>query len=128
MSKSLNAELRALGIPFFTIRDELVDSSCDPVSESHSSDLLKPGELKALRLQMLQLLEDLCKDWCLGIQQKSVPAKQCLLKEAIDNKHAAPPTSLNTIEQAGSASLLLYCQDTAASYEIRDSYFLSSAC
>ncbi|KAG5301757.1 DUF2458 superfamily domain-containing protein [Histoplasma ohiense] len=62
MSKSLNAELRALGIPFFTIRDELVDSSCDQVSESHSSDLLKPGELKALRLQMLQLLEDLCKD------------------------------------------------------------------
>ncbi|PGH33919.1 hypothetical protein GX50_03240 [[Emmonsia] crescens] len=62
MSKALDAELRNLGIPFFTIQHRLVDWSSDPVSDSHSSGLLKPDELTALQLRMLQLLEDLCKD------------------------------------------------------------------
>ncbi|PGH05686.1 hypothetical protein GX51_02846 [Blastomyces parvus] len=62
MSKALDVELRALGIPFFTINPKLVASSSNSVSDSHSSELLKPDELKALQLRMLQLLEDLCKD------------------------------------------------------------------
>ncbi|KLJ06082.1 hypothetical protein EMPG_10482 [Blastomyces silverae] len=62
MSKALDVELRALGIPFFTTPHNLVASSFNPLSDSHSSELLKPDELKALQLRMLQLLEDLCKD------------------------------------------------------------------
>ncbi|OJD15119.1 hypothetical protein AJ78_04604 [Emergomyces pasteurianus Ep9510] len=62
MSKALDAELRGLGIPFFTIQHKLVDSSFEPASDSPSSELLKPDDLTALQLRMLQLLEDLCKD------------------------------------------------------------------
>ncbi|OJD20633.1 hypothetical protein ACJ73_08029 [Blastomyces percursus] len=61
MSKALDVELRDLGIPFFTIPHNLVASSSNPVSDSHSSEPLKSDELNALQLRMLQLLEDLCK-------------------------------------------------------------------
>ncbi|EEH44100.1 uncharacterized protein PADG_00389 [Paracoccidioides brasiliensis Pb18] len=62
MSNALDAELRALGIPFFTTQRRLLVLPSDPPSDPGSSGRLTPDELKNLRLRMLQLLEDLCKD------------------------------------------------------------------
>ncbi|PGH21358.1 hypothetical protein AJ80_03275 [Polytolypa hystricis UAMH7299] len=70
MSKALDTELRAFGIPFFAIQHDLVrppsDSEADITSanaaKTKQKDSISAEELSALRKRMLELLEDLCKD------------------------------------------------------------------
>ena len=67
MSKSLDSELRGLGIPFFAIRRELVGSANDDQRSSRPAEgiqkaTVSPDELASLQRRMLDLLEDLCKE------------------------------------------------------------------
>ena len=67
MSKSMSAELEALGIPFFGISPKLVAASPDvknPIAvDSVDVDGRLPQEkLTALKRKMVELLEDMCKD------------------------------------------------------------------
>ncbi|KGO77470.1 Protein of unknown function DUF2458 [Penicillium italicum] len=71
MGDAIMAELRGLGIPFFTLRKELVqDNSSNiegsqPRSQTEStgttSSRITKSELVNLQQRMLELLEDLCK-------------------------------------------------------------------
>lgn len=71
MADALCAELRGLKIPFFALRESLIQESSTSVpetaagknasGESDSSKLSK-AELVALQRRMLELLEDLCKE------------------------------------------------------------------
>ncbi|KAJ5782780.1 hypothetical protein N7457_004554 [Penicillium paradoxum] len=72
MTNALIAELRGLGIPFFTLRKDLIqDTSSAPensdprrlsdIGPSVSSPISKT-ELVKLQRRMLELLEDLCKE------------------------------------------------------------------
>ncbi|KAM5478925.1 hypothetical protein McanCB56680_006008 [Microsporum canis] len=68
MSKALHSELKALGVPFFATKQELIQ----PVSSDDNSKLAEVNgsaetciteeETRQLRLRMLELLQDLCKD------------------------------------------------------------------
>jgi hypothetical protein len=73
MSDALMAELRGMGIPFFTLRRDLVlDSSGTEESSSSlrqnqidstsASVPITRAELIKLQQRMLELLEDLCKE------------------------------------------------------------------
>ncbi|KAK2731749.1 hypothetical protein FQN57_003184 [Myotisia sp. PD_48] len=64
MSRALHAELRAMGIPFFAINQQLVradiDSSKDKPNEARR--YISTDEVRSLQLRMLELLRDLCKE------------------------------------------------------------------
>lgn len=75
MAEALSAELRAMDIPFFTIRKDLVQDT--PQKEDYEdvglqrqnqtstpagSSPITKSELIALQNRMLGLLEDLCKE------------------------------------------------------------------
>lgn len=68
MSKALHLELKAMGIPFFAIKEELIrpappDSSSKPENTDNSTErCITAEEAKALQLRMLDLLQDLCKE------------------------------------------------------------------
>ncbi|KAE8389694.1 hypothetical protein BDV23DRAFT_156710 [Aspergillus alliaceus] len=61
MADAMMSELRALQIPFFSIKQSLVVDSAGKAAES-----LNPGigrdDLAVLRRRMLELLQDLCKE------------------------------------------------------------------
>ncbi|KOS47490.1 hypothetical protein ACN38_g1471 [Penicillium nordicum] len=71
MGDAIIAELRGLGIPFFTLRKELVEDnpssigSSQPRSQTESTGTtslpIAKSELVNLQQRMLELLEDLCK-------------------------------------------------------------------
>ncbi|CAI7593946.1 unnamed protein product [Penicillium glandicola] len=70
MADAIVAELRGLGIPFFTLRKELVQDTSDiegsqPRSQTESAGTnpspISKSELVKLQQRMLELLEDLCK-------------------------------------------------------------------
>lgn len=73
MSDAMIAELKALRIPFFTIKKGLVLDS-DPsnmgrtttttptVKQQQQQQQLSREELSALQLRMLELLQDLCRE------------------------------------------------------------------
>ncbi|KAI1913111.1 hypothetical protein LOZ65_005868 [Ophidiomyces ophidiicola] len=72
MSRALDVELRDLGVPFFAIRNDIIDQNSAPddsgVPENPSSagadknGSIYLSELQVLRQRMLDLLEDLCKE------------------------------------------------------------------
>ncbi|EGD84380.1 hypothetical protein H112_08085 [Trichophyton rubrum D6] len=68
MSKALHLELKAMGIPFFAIKEELIrpaspDSGSKPENIDNSTErCITAEEAKALQLRMLDLLQDLCKE------------------------------------------------------------------
>ncbi|KAF3491120.1 uncharacterized protein GIQ15_00637 [Arthroderma uncinatum] len=68
MSKALDSELKALGIPFFAIKQDLIrpspsDGSSKPEDVNSSTDnCITPEEATVLRQRMLELLQDLCKE------------------------------------------------------------------
>ncbi|KAI2732270.1 hypothetical protein CBS147332_1409 [Penicillium roqueforti] len=71
MADAIMAELRGLGIPFFTLRKELVQDGPTNTEGSHpgsqtgstgtSSSPISKSELVKLQQRMLELLEDLCR-------------------------------------------------------------------
>lgn len=71
MADAIIAELRGLGIPFFTLRKELVQDTpsnievSQPRSQTEStgttSSPIAKSELVKLQQRMLELLEDLCR-------------------------------------------------------------------
>ncbi|KAJ5200232.1 Protein of unknown function DUF2458 [Penicillium cf. griseofulvum] len=71
MADAIVAELRGLGIPFFTLRKELVEDAPSDMKGSRppsqtestrtSSSPISKSELVELQQRMLELLEDLCK-------------------------------------------------------------------
>lgn len=72
MAQALTLELRGLGIPFFSLRRDLVlDHSFDSkdISQAHENGkgdggekMLTREELAVLQRRMLELLVDLCKE------------------------------------------------------------------
>jgi hypothetical protein len=70
MSRALDSELRALGIPFFAIQHKLVrpPSMVETVNYStpveaegtESKDIISTEQLAAFQRRMLELLQDLC--------------------------------------------------------------------
>ncbi|EFE40717.1 conserved hypothetical protein [Trichophyton verrucosum HKI 0517] len=68
MSKALHSELKAMGIPFFAIKEELIQPaplgpSSKPENTGNSTErCITAEEAKALQLRMLDLLQDLCKE------------------------------------------------------------------
>lgn len=62
MAEAMTAELRGLQIPFFSIKSGLVDSSSQNEPSAATGEILTKGELSALQLRMLELLQDLCKE------------------------------------------------------------------
>ncbi|EFQ97761.1 hypothetical protein MGYG_00802 [Nannizzia gypsea CBS 118893] len=68
MSKALHSELKALGIPFFAIKEELIQptssgsDSKPPNIDNRTEKCVTAEEVKALQLRMLDLLQDLCKE------------------------------------------------------------------
>lgn len=63
MSKALDSELRALGIPFFAIKYELVlPQSTTGGSGSDAKGYLSTDELHTFKGRVLELLQDLCKE------------------------------------------------------------------
>lgn len=70
MADALTSELRGLKIPFFAIRQSLIQEL--PVSdavmhdendhEENQSSKVSKSELVSLQRRMLELLEDLCKE------------------------------------------------------------------
>lgn len=75
MSKALDSELRALGIPFFAVKHSLVrviageaekprpepsTTHADP--DGNGNGTLSREELWALQRRMLELLQDLCRE------------------------------------------------------------------
>ncbi|KAK2873340.1 hypothetical protein FQN49_002436 [Arthroderma sp. PD_2] len=69
MTRALDSELKALGIPFFAIKQELIrspssdDSSSKQASINNGTDnCITQEEVALLRLRMLELLQDLCKE------------------------------------------------------------------
>lgn len=71
MGDAIIAELRGLGIPFFTLRKELVQDTPSNIEGAQSrsqmesagttSSTVSKSELVKLQQRMLELLEDLCK-------------------------------------------------------------------
>lgn len=71
MADAVIAELRGLGIPFFTLRKDLVQDTSSstegsqPRSQTEStgtvSSPISKSELVKLQQRMLELLEDLCR-------------------------------------------------------------------
>lgn len=71
MGDAIIAELRGLGIPFFTLRKELVEDNPSKIEGSQprrqtestgtTSSPIAKSELVNLQQRMLELLEDLCK-------------------------------------------------------------------
>ncbi|CRL26066.1 Protein of unknown function DUF2458 [Penicillium camemberti] len=71
MGDAIIAELRGLGIPFFTLRKELVEDNPSKIEGTQSrsqtestgttSSPISKSELVNLQQRMLELLEDLCK-------------------------------------------------------------------
>jgi hypothetical protein len=64
MAQALTLELRGLGIPFFSIKRDLVtgDHKNNDDHDKQHKDKLPREELSALQLRMLELLQDLCKE------------------------------------------------------------------
>ncbi|OJJ81141.1 uncharacterized protein ASPGLDRAFT_133324 [Aspergillus glaucus CBS 516.65] len=64
MAQALTLELRGLGIPFFSIKRDLVtdDHKNNDDHDKQHKDKLPRDELSALQLRMLELLQDLCKE------------------------------------------------------------------
>lgn len=71
MADALNAELRGMGIPFFTLRKDLVQDSPNAKglagNDTRRNDPAAPlpitrSEQLKLQQRMLELLEDLCKE------------------------------------------------------------------
>lgn len=72
MSRALDSELRALGIPFFAIQHKLVrprsmaeaaDESASPHDNgTERKNIISTEQLAALQRRMLELLEDLCTE------------------------------------------------------------------
>jgi len=65
MAQALTLELRGLGIPFFSIKRDLVSENDLKNNDGHDKqhkDKLPRDELSALQLRMLELLQDLCKE------------------------------------------------------------------
>lgn len=61
MADALVAELKALGIPFFSINPSIVrdgQNGKDPPGEA----TLATAELRSLQRRMLELLQDLCRE------------------------------------------------------------------
>ena len=66
MAKAIKAELKALSIPFFDVRPDLILTSSEVVSESDrqalsSSTKIEEKQLLELQRRMLQYLEDMYK-------------------------------------------------------------------
>ncbi len=61
MIAATERELKALGVPFFGIKEELIGRDGGGVREKHEGRIGEE-ELQGLRKRMLELLEDLCKD------------------------------------------------------------------
>lgn len=72
MSDAMIAELKALRIPFFTIKKGLVldsdpsnmgrTTTTTPTVKQQQQQQLSREELSALQLRMLELLQDLCRE------------------------------------------------------------------
>ena len=67
MVTATKAELRAMGIPFFVVRDSFVERSdtnvAVPISDgAKGSTRLSEKELRVLQKRILELLEDLCRE------------------------------------------------------------------
>lgn len=59
MAEALVFELKALGIPFFSIRESYV---CDTPKDEPREAALSSDELAMLQRRMLELLQDLCRE------------------------------------------------------------------
>lgn len=65
MAQALTLELRGLGIPFFSIRRDLVsghENKSNNADDKKQNDKLPRDELSALQRKMLELLQDLCRE------------------------------------------------------------------
>lgn len=74
MAQAMMEELKTIGVPFFGVREELIQKELDPLHVRMKSDTVKDGtrlvsrtgtnqgELMKLQRRMLELLEDMCKD------------------------------------------------------------------
>jgi len=61
MIAATERELKAMGVPFFGIKEELIRRDGGGVREKQEGRIGEE-ELQGLRKRMLELLEDLCKD------------------------------------------------------------------
>ena len=73
MVNATTAELKALGVPFFGMRPELItkdnedgttlqENNLQEGSGAHTRSTIRQSELMQLQKRMLELLEDLCKE------------------------------------------------------------------
>ena len=66
MAEALILELRGLGIPFFSIKQSsILDRSPEggQLSQSGNQPTVSRSDLSAFQRRMLELLQDLCKEW-----------------------------------------------------------------
>lgn len=62
MADALALELRGLGIPFFSLRRDLVYSQGQGQGQGQGNGKISGDELAILQRKMLELLQDLCKE------------------------------------------------------------------
>lgn len=62
MVREMNAKLRALGVPFFGTRSNLVRPASKIEVAQEGKAVIDEADLVKLQRRMLQILEDLCKD------------------------------------------------------------------
>ncbi|KAH8698315.1 hypothetical protein BGW36DRAFT_426028 [Talaromyces proteolyticus] len=68
MARSMESELRRLGVPFFSIKESLVLTTTGSATTSKESDGRKDGspvsrdELAVMKKRMVEFLQDLCRD------------------------------------------------------------------
>ena len=67
MSNAALTELKAMGIPFFGTRHELIEADSETNASSSETNVAGEGRISAkhlrhLQSRMLELLEDMCKE------------------------------------------------------------------